>query len=325
MNPTPEYASGLDFENKRERLGLYDPETLHALHRYAVAVGAVPGRTDDAVELLTWLVGARTDDEENRLAVLDDLTRLLQDGGRPVPAERWLREALSGWTRLPGPSDPRPLQIASNLGMALLDLDRREEAESLMRDTVARYTRTLGATHPDTLRSRDILAGSLRGSPTRLAEAEHMYRAIPADVDGTTAPALIAQHNLGAVLTRQGNHDEALRTASWSAPVRLLGDDHPDTWGAWANSAVVLHTLGRITEAETLLTEVLHAYRRIHGPRHVATLEAQVDLAAMRANQSHNAEAAPLLRDAIEGYRSTHGPSHPIVGELAGVLARMGD
>ncbi|MFC5954933.1 tetratricopeptide repeat protein [Streptomyces pratens] len=326
LSVTAEYAHGLDFQRKREELGPNHPETLHALHVYAVALGEQPGRQDEAVALLEWLAAARADDQENRLLTLNDLTRLLQDGGNPARAEEWLREALSGWERLRGQDDAQTLQIASNLARVLLDLGRREEVEGLMRDTVFRRTRTLGAAHPDTLSSRNTLAGALRGSPARLAEAEGMYRAMLADIDGTTDLSMTVQSNLAAVLTHQGKHAEALEMYGRliDAGSRRQGDDHVSTWGARSNYAAVLTKLGRVTEAEQRLTEVLDGCRRVFGPRHSTTLGVQVDLAATKANQGRTKEAVPLLRDAIDGYRSTHGPNHPRVRELTNILVQLG-
>ncbi|GAA2596270.1 tetratricopeptide repeat protein [Streptomyces axinellae] len=323
----PESYQGLDFESKRKTLGLHHPETLHALHVYAVTLGELPDRLDDAIELLDWLVAARADDQENRLLALNDLTRLLQDSGNPAPAEPRLREALSGWERLRGPDDAQTLQIASNLARTLLDLGRHEEAEGLMRDTAARRVRAFGATHPDTLKSRNVLAGALRGTPERLAEAERMYQQILADAaDAAGELSLNVRHNLAAVLIHQGRHAEALTMYRElvAERSRRQGPDHPDTWRSRHNHAVVLNSLGRTAEAEAQIAQVLDGYRRVHGPRHVATLGVQTDLAAMKANQGRTAEALPLLRDAIEGYRRTLGPVHPRVRELMGVLAQFG-
>lgn len=326
VSMTPEYAHGLAFERKRAELGLHHPETLAALHKYALALGALPDRREDAVELLEWLVTARADDQEKRLLALNDLTRLLQDGGSPARAEVRLREALYGWERLRGQDDPRTLQTASNLARALIDLGRREEAEGLIRDTVARRTRTLGAAHPDTLASRNVLAGTLRGTPARLAEAERMYRTILADIGAVTDLTLVVRNNLAAVLSHQGKYGAALDMYDqliddWS---QHKGSNDSGTWQARHNYAAVLSALGRVAEAEDRLTEVLEGYRRVFGRRHAATLDAQVDLAATKANQGRHAAAVPLLRDAMEGYRSTLGPGHPRVRELTEILAQLG-
>lgn len=327
LTPTREYAAELEFLDNRERLGQGHPETLRALHLWAVALGRLPDRRGDAVDLLTWLVDSAGAEPERRLLALNDLTRLLQDEGGFVRAEQRLREALSGWERLRGQDDEQTLGIASNLALVLLHLDRHDEAEGLMRDTVARRTRTLGPAHPSTLSSRNTLAGALRGSPERLAEAEREYRSILAeDPDPASETSLSALHNLAAVLTHHGRHAEALDMYRELIEVRARrqGEDHPSTWTARHNYAAVLTKLGQTARAEELLTEVVEARRRLCGPRHTSTLGAQVDLAAAKANQGRAAEAVPLLREAIEGYRDTHGPDHPRVRQLTGILRQLG-
>jgi tetratricopeptide (TPR) repeat protein len=336
------YAYGLDFQHKREELGLYHPDTLHALHLHALELGARADRRDDAVELLGWLVVARAADEEKRLATLNDLAALLREAGDFPLAEQRLREALSGWERLRGQDHDETLRAASELAQVLLRLGRREEAEGLMRDTVARRVRTLGAAHPSTLSARNVLAGALRGSGDRLAEAEDMYRAILADIGtggdagagastagagtgGGTALDRAVRNNLAAVLTFQGRHQEAARMYEELIGLRSreLGDRHVQTLTARRNLAAVLHSLGRVAEGEALLVEVLDGLRRTCGPRHTETLATQVSLAATLANQNRAAEAVPLLRDAIEGYARTHGRDHPRVRELGLVLQRL--
>jgi tetratricopeptide (TPR) repeat protein len=244
-----------------------------------------------------------------------------QDGGDLV----WLRKTLSDWERLRGKDDPQTLRIASNLARVLIDLGRQQEAEDLIRDTAARYARTLGAGHPDTLSSRNVLAGTLRGSPARLAEAERVYREILTAAGEVSDLSLSVRNNLAAVLNHQGEHEQALEMYAQLAEdwTQLYGDNDTGTWQVRHNHAVVLSSLGRVEEAEAGLTEVLAGYRRLFGRRHAKTLDTQVDLAATKANQGRNAEAVPLLRDALEGYRSTHGPDHPYVRELTGILRQL--
>ncbi|WP_410609440.1 tetratricopeptide repeat protein [Amycolatopsis sp. lyj-109] len=326
LSVTPEYAKGLEFQRNREELGLLHPETLRSVHEYAVQLGELPERRGDAIELLEWLVSARADDPENRLLALNDLTRLLQAAGNLAVAEQRLREALSGWERLRGPDDRQTLGIASNLASVLLDLRRPEEAEGLMRDTAARCTRAFGPAHPETVRARNTLAGALRGTPDRLAEATRLYEGILADIGEDGEQALAVRHNLAAVLIHRGEHAEALRRYREliAARTRQQGAGHPDTWRSRHNYAVVLTKIGDPARAEAELTEVLEGYRQVFGHRHTATLDVQVDLAAVRANQGRPQAAVPLLRDAIEGYHSTLGPQHPRVRELSAILGQLG-
>ncbi|MER5262702.1 tetratricopeptide repeat protein [Actinosynnema sp. NPDC002837] len=326
VSMTQEFAKGLEFQRIRDELGLEHPTTLHAAHEYAVALGEVPERRSDAIDLLEWLVGVRRNDLENRLLTLNDLTRLHQDEGNLVVAERWLREALSGWERLRGPDDLQTVGIASNLASVLLDLRRPEEAEGLMRDTVARSLRAFGSAHPNTVRARNNLAGALRGTPARLSEAERLYEEILADIDADGEQGLAVRNNLAAVLIHQGKHAEALHRYRELVAVRTRqqGGEHRDTWRVRHNYAAALSRTGDLAGAEREFAEVLEGYRSAFGPAHTSTLGAQVNLAAVLANQGRNVEAIPLLRQAIAGYRGTHGPGHPRVRELTTIVQQLG-
>jgi tetratricopeptide (TPR) repeat protein len=318
---------GLALNAKRQELGDTHPETLHIAHLYAVELGELPERRDDAIDLLEWLARVRADvDVANWLLTLNDLSRILQDYGHPARAEPVLRDALSGWERHRGQNDPETLKIANNLAMVLIELDRPDEAEGLLRDTVARNIRVLGAAHRETVRSRITLAGTLRGSPARLAEAERMYRAILDDLDDPASEQGDAVwNNLAAVQFHQGDLTAAEATFRRVLADRTaaLGPDHPTALQARGNLAAVLNSLGHTTEAERETAAVLKGRRRVLGPRHPATLDTQVNLAALRANQGRVAEALPLLTDAIKGFRATHGPDHPMIHELNGVLAQL--
>jgi tetratricopeptide (TPR) repeat protein len=319
-------ALGLMLNAKREELGDSHPDTRHVAHRYAVALGELPERRNDAIDLLEWLAAVRADDPATLLPTLNDLSRLLDDAGRPARAEQVLREALAGWERHRGQDDPNTLSIANNLATVLLDLGRPDEAEGLLRDTVARRTRTLGPSHPDTVTSRNALAGTLRGSPAELAEAEQMYRQILRDIgDDRSEKAQAVRHNLAAVLFHRGDHAAAESTFRQVLAGRsaTLGADHADTLVTRGSLVAVLNAQGRVAEAEQQAAEVLAVRRRVLGRRHPDTLGSQVDLAALRANQGRVAEALPMLAEAIEGYRATHGPGHPTVRDLTEVLARL--
>jgi tetratricopeptide (TPR) repeat protein len=323
----PEQAAlGLMFEAKQNDLGPAHPETLAVAHRYGVVLGEQPGERERAIELLKWLAAARRDDPENRMLTLNDLSRLLQDARRLEEAEEVLRDALAGWERLRGQDDPNTLSAANNLAIVLVDLGRPDEADGLLRDTVARRARRLGPAHPDTITSRNALAGTLRGSPARLAEAERMYREILTDIgDDRSAQALTVRHNLAAVRFHRGDLDAAESTFRQVLAGRAgtLGTDHPDVLVTRSSLATVLNARGRVAEAEDQTAEVLAARQRVLGRHHPDSLDSMVDLAAIRANQGRIGEALPLLTEAIEGFRTTHGKDHPMVRELTAVLADL--
>jgi tetratricopeptide (TPR) repeat protein len=326
VNLSEQAALGLMLEAKRDELGDTHPDTLHLAHRYAVVLGDLPDRCDDAIELLEWLAAVRVDDPGNRLLTLNDLGRLLQDSGRLARAEEVLRDALAGWERHRGQDDPHTLTTANNLATVLIHLGRPDEADGLLRDTVARRVRALGPSHPDTITSRNALAGTLRGSAARLTEAERMYRQILEDIgDDMSEQAHAVRHNLAAVLFHQGRlaAAESMFRQVLTGRTATLDADDPDVLATRNGLATVLNARGRVAESEEQMAEVLASRRRTLGPHHPETLDSQVSLAAIRANQGRVAEALPLLTEAMAGFRATHGPDHPMVHELTNVLAQL--
>ncbi|MDI6104087.1 tetratricopeptide repeat protein [Actinoplanes sp. NEAU-A12] len=324
----PKLAVGALLDSSIRERGQEHPETLELAHRYALILADEPADRKQAIELLEWLSDVRLGDPAKRLPVLNDLSRVLQDAGHLSDAEETYRQALSGWERLRGQNDENTLSAANNLAIVLVHLDRHDEAEGLLRDTVARRTRTLGATHVDTVTSRNALAGTLRGTPGRLAEAERMYRAILADLARNGDPgdqAHISRHNLAAVLfhlNKLGPAEEMFRQVL-AERSRVLGDQHPDVLTTRNSLAAVLSARGKAGQAERETAAVLEARRRVLGRRHPETLDSQVNLAAIRANQGRVAEALPLLEDAIEGLRAAYGAGHPMVQELQQVRAQL--
>jgi len=318
-------ALGEQLKNALAQRGHGDPEARRIGHRYAVMLATDAKHRATSVKLLEWLVGAWAAEPEKRVLALNDLSRVLDEAGQPARAEPCHREALAAWERLRGQNDENTLRAANNLAVTLIELGRRDEAEGLLRDTVARRTRVLGATHPDTIGSRIALAGTLRGSPQRLTEAERLYRAVLADLGDTGRQAGQARQNLAAVLFDAGRLDQAekMYRRTLTEFGRLLGAEHPATLTVRHNLAVLLNARGTVAEAEREVVEVLAVRRRVLGRHHPETLDSQVSLSAMRANQGRVAEALPLLEDALQGLRATHGPDHPLVRELQRVRTEL--
>ena len=113
--------------------------------------------------------------------------------------------------------------------------------------------RILGNDHPDTLASRNNLAGAYRAAG-RLTEAIPLYEQVLTD------------------------------------RIRILGNDHPDTLASRNNLAYVYESAGRLTEAITLYEQVLTDCVRVLGEDHPLTKTVRENLEAAKRELEQQAE-----------------------------------
>ena len=116
------------------------------------------------------------------------------------------------------------------------------QAAVALSDAVTHLSKILGPDHPDTLASRNNLAGAYE-SAGRLDEAITLYEQVLDD-----------------------------RT-------HIFGPDHPDTLASRNNLAYTYRSAGRLDEAITRFEEVLADHLRVLGPDHPHTLASRNNLA----------------------------------------------
>ncbi len=218
-------------------------------------------------------------------------------------AERLLRAALE----LQGASTHAPLERAltvSNLGLALLSQDRRDEAEPLIAAALASYRDALGPGHP-------IVAGVLSNlghahlSAGRLERAVELLRealAIKERALGRDHPELLSTlTTLGSAYSELGRSDEARASYLRGIAIaeRTFGPDAQqldallhnlafEAWVAGAHEEVLRHA-GRALEIET----------RHHGAAHPILAPTLELLARSALELGRNDEAAATIRRAL--------------------------
>ena len=93
--------------------------------------------------------------------------------------------------------------------------------------------------------------------------------------------------------------------------------------------ALLLHSQGKLDEAEALFRQTLEARRRTLREEHPDTLESMNDLALLLKDQGKLDEAEPLFRETLEARRRTLGEEHPdtltSVNNLAVLLKILGE
>jgi serine/threonine protein kinase len=154
------------------------------------------------------------------------------------------------------------------LGEPALALRQHERALSLRNGA-------LGAEHPDTLRSKNNVAGA------------YMAAGRPHEA---------------AIL-----HEEILKKRR-----AQLGPDHPDTLETRNNLADAYRECGRLADAIALHEETLGLQSSKLGPRHQDTLETRINLGAAYWSAGRMDEAIAQFEKSVKPLEDTIGPDHPL-------------
>ena len=184
------------------------------------------------------------------------------------------------------------LHDATSLGMSQLALG--------LTDSVTQACDALGPRHPDTLTSRNSLAGSYRASG-RLDEAIALFEQTLEDSTHTLGPhhpdTLTTRNSLASAYQDAGRLNDAiaLHKQNLEDRARILGPDHRDTLASRHNLASAYQDAGRLDEAITLYERNFEDCIRILGPDHPHTLTSRNNLASAY-------QAAGRLQDAITLY-----------------------
>ena len=171
----------------------------------------------------------------------------------------------------------------------------------------------LGPDHPDTLASRNNLAGAYE-SAGRLDEAIALYKHVIADctrVLGDDHPnTLTSRNNLAGAYGSAGRLTEAIALYEQvlTDRTRVLGEGHPHTLASRNNLAGAYQAAGRLTEAIALYEQVLTDTTRVLGEDHPHTL-------ASRNNLAYAYQAAGRVTEAITLYEQILPDSIRVLGE----------
>ena len=200
------------------------------------------------------------------------------------------------------------LHYATSLGMSQLAL--------CLTDSVTQACDTLGPDHPDTLASRNNLAGTYRASG-RLDKAIALYEQTLEDsirVLGPDHPStLTSRLNLAGAYQAAGRLDEAITLYEqvFSGRSRVLGPDHRSTLTARDELAGIYREAGRFDEAITLKKQILADAMRIMGPDSPGALAARNNLAATYRDAGRLDEAITLHQENLDEVSRTLGLDHP--------------
>ena len=192
----------------------------------------------------------------------------------------------------------------------------REDSIELYEQVLADRVRVLGPDHPDTLTTRNNLAGAYYFAG-RFGEAIELLGRVLADrvrVLGPDHPdTLTTRNNLAGAYYFAGRFGEAIELLGrvLAERERVLGPDHPDTLTTRNNLAFAYHSAGRFGEAIELLGRVLAERERVLGPDHPDTLTTRNNLAFAYHSAGRFGEAIELFERVLADQERVLGPDHP--------------
>ena len=237
-----------------------------------------------------------------------------------------LQRALVHRMRTRRRDDPHRLGAESNLGNALRNAGKYDEAAEVLVRVLAVMKRAIGEDGEDTLRTANMLAATYQ-QQRKLAEAEELQVWVleaSGRVHGKEHPrTLDATTNLALTYYQQGKLAEAeeLQVAVLEAWMRLRGEVHPRTLNATANLSNTYREQGKHAEAEELLAAALAVSRRVLGVEHPYTLRYATSLADTCMNLGKLTEAEELQVDTLAASRRVRGAVHPVTLHVARNLA----
>ena len=209
-------------------------------------------------------------------------------------------------------------QVSSKLAETLHDATSlgMSQPALCLTDSVTRACDALGPHHPDTLASRNNLAGTYRDAG-RLDKAIALYEQTLEDSIRILGPdhpdTLTARNNLAGAYRASGRLEEAITLYEqvFSGRRRVLGPDHRSTLTARDNLADTYWEAGRLDEAITLKKQILADAMRIMGADSPGASAARNNLAATYRDAGKLDEAITLYQENLDDVTRVMGPHHP--------------
>ena len=265
-------------------------------------------------------------DHKERIEQRLRIAKVLHELARWNESEDQLRPALAEATALS--NSKLVTMAANNLALLLMDTNRIEEAEPMMRRALALNEAAFGNQHSTVAICLNNLATLLHDT-NRIEEAEPLLRralAIDAAVFGNQHPTVATRlNNLARLLHNTNRIEEAepLLRRALAIDAAAFGNRHPTVATRLNNLALLLKHTNRIGEAEPLLRRALAIDEAAFGNQHPTVAIRLNNLALLLKHTNRIEEAKPLSRRSLEIDEAAFGNQHPAVGTDLSNLATL--
>jgi len=296
------------------------------------------GRYEDAEPLLQQVLRhrkRRLGDKDPAVAdAIEELGLNKFDQGDFEAAEALLREALALRRELLG-SAPHPeiSENLSNLAMVLQNLDRFDESETLLIETLAIDRRLHGASHPDIAIDLHNIGVVFRAQG-KLEQAEQYYRdalVMKQALFGDSHPEVaLAINELAFLAYDRGRLEPALAYTREALAVQeqSLGRAHPQTAATIARLGRWLAEAGDLEAAEQLQREAHALSLELLDAEHLDIAWVEMGLAELLTKTGEFDEALQMAEQAEDKFSTAYGADHWLTTVTTsirgGVLLGMG-
>ena len=253
------------------------------LYRSSGRFGEAVPVLEEALALHRTLFGPR---HAETLRVQRELAGAFRNAKQYKPAETELRAILAALDQNAQAASPFALEVSSDLGYALFQQARFDEAVEILRPTLAQQRVLFGDVHLATLATIRSLGSALRDRGD-LDEALGLYR-------------------------------DALRISR-----ALYGEAHQETESALLVLALVLERKNELAEAEQLARESLEVSRQVYGADHPLAWGHVGHIGSLRLDRGDLPEAERLLRQAYVKLRPVVPAGDPDWGDIVNRLAYL--
>ncbi|MFN0021783.1 MAG: tetratricopeptide repeat protein [Pirellulaceae bacterium] len=270
-----------DALNRREQVAELAPDWINARNRLGVLQYQL-ARFQDAEPNMREAVKLASSPEQEA-GMLNDLSNLLMDTNRLLPAELLLRRALAIDERAYGTQNANVAIRLNNLMVVLRNKGRWADAEPLSRRSLAINEQTFGGGH------------------SRVA---------------------IDLNNLALLLQATNNKSvaEFLQLRALAIDEKRFGPEHPDVARDLGNLATLYQETNRLAEAEPLMRRSLAIFERAYGAEHPHVGIVLNNLGFLYRDMTRPADAEPLLRRSLAIRERSYGAEHTeLVGPLEGL------
>ncbi|MER6893201.1 tetratricopeptide repeat protein, partial [Amycolatopsis sp. NPDC000740] len=154
------------------------------------------------------------------------------------------------------------------------------------------------------------------------AEIAKLRKKLAKAADPESPESLAMRHRIGILLVETGDWPAAEEhyTELADAQVRVAGDQHPGTLGAWLNLAMAKAALGQIEDAVHLMESTVDIYEAV-SPDDPATMQAQLVLSEMYSVSGEYDEALDVLSRHLNACVDKFGEYHELT--IAGARRKV--